>query len=170
MIIAAHVPLYPAQDPGNSSVPAGSFFLSPPFSVVTDSQLLATLHQYPNLILWLSGHRHVNVITPQAGADAQHSFWEVETTSLRDFPQQFRTFDIRRNTDNTISIVATDVDPAVAPGSPAGKSRGYAIGAARVFGAFAFTDASPHVYNDELIKELTPAMQAVIANAGTPMQ
>ena len=58
----------------------------------------ASLHApHPNLILWLSGHRHVNVITPQAGADAQHSFWEVETSSLRDFPQQFRTFDIRRN-------------------------------------------------------------------------
>jgi hypothetical protein len=170
MIIAAHVPLYPGQDPGNSAVPYGNFFLPPPYSVVTDSQLLTTLHQYPNLILWLSGHRHVNVITPQAGSDAQHSFWEVETSSLRDFPQQFRTFDIRRNTDNTISIVATDVDPAVTPGSPAGKSRAYAVGAARVFGSFNFTDTSPHVYNGELVKELTPAMQAVIANVGTPMQ
>jgi metallophosphoesterase (TIGR03768 family) len=169
MIIAAHVPLDPGPDPGNYSVPYGPFFLPSPYSVVTDSQLLTVLQQYPNLILWLSGHRHVNVITPQAGADPQHSFWEVETSSLRDFPQQFRTFDIRRNTDNTISIVATDVDPAVTPSSPAGKSRGYAVGAARVFGCFAFTDTSPRVYNGELIKELTPAMQAVISSCGTPM-
>jgi metallophosphoesterase (TIGR03768 family) len=170
MIIAAHVPLYPGPDVGNNSVPAGSYFLPPPFSVVTDAQLLAKLHQYPNLVLWMSGHRHVSVITPQAGPDAQHSFWEVETPSLRDFPQQFRTFDIRRNTDGTISIVATDVDPAVTPGSPAAKSRGYAIGAARVFGSFSFTDTSPHVYNGELIKELTPTMKTIIGGCGTPMQ
>lgn len=170
MIIAAHVPLNPGKDPGNDGVPSGNFFLPPPSSVVTDSQLLTKLYQYPNLILWVSGHRHVNVITPQAGPDAQHSFWEVETSSLRDFPQQFRTFDIRRNADNTISMVATDVDPAVMPGSPAGKSRGYAVGAARVFGSYAFTDTAPHAYNGELIKELTPAMQMVISNVGTPMQ
>jgi hypothetical protein len=169
MIIAAHVPINPGPDLGNNSVPSGQFFYTP-YSVVTDTQLLSTLYQYPNLILWLSGHRHVNVITPQAGADAQHSFWEVETSSLRDFPQQFRTFDIRRNTDNTISIVATDVDPAATPSSPAGKSRGYAVGAARVFGVLAFTNTSPRVYNGELVKELTPAMQAVIATVGTPMQ
>lgn len=170
MIITAHVPLYPGPDAGNNGVPSGNFFLPPPFSVVTDSQLLAKLHQYPNLILWMSGHRHVGVITPQAGADAQHSFWEVETPSLRDFPQHLRTFDIRRNTDNTISIVATAVDPAVMPGSPAGKSRGYAIGAARVYGDISFTDTSPHVYNGELIKELTPTMKSIISSCGTPMQ
>jgi hypothetical protein len=40
-------------------------------------------------------------------------FWQVETSSLRDFPQQFRTFEILRNNDDTISILATNVDPAV---------------------------------------------------------
>jgi hypothetical protein len=169
MIIAAHVPINPIPDPGNTSVPSGPFFLPPPYSVVTDAQLLTTLHQYPNLILWVAGHRHVSVITPQAGPDPQRSFWEVETPSLRDYPQQFRTFDIRRNTDNTISIVVISADPAVTPDSPAGKSRGYAVGAARVFGLIAFTDTSPHTYNGELIKELTPTMQAVISSCGTPM-
>ena len=40
----------------------------------------------------------------------------METCSLRDSPQQFRTFDIRRNADNTVSILITNVDPAVQPG------------------------------------------------------
>ena len=62
----------------------------------------------------------------------ENAFWEVETSSLRDFPQQFRTFDIRRNSDNNISIIITNVDPAVSEGSTAAKSRGYAIGAARL--------------------------------------
>lgn len=32
---------------------------------------------------------------------------------LRDFPQQFRTFEIVRNSDNTVSILTTGADPAV---------------------------------------------------------
>ena len=51
----------------------------------------------------------------------------METSSLRDFPQQFRTFDLYLNDDDTISIVTLNVDPAVAEGSPAAKSRRYAI-------------------------------------------
>ncbi len=170
MIIAAHVPVNPQADP-NNGVYYGPFFTSD--TVVTDAQLLAILHTYPNLIMWIAGHRHVNVITPQPSPDpANHpeqAFWEVETASLRDFPQQFRTFDIRRNTDNTISIVVTDVDPAATPGSPAGKSRGYAIGAARIYGAIPLTDTTSHAYNFELVKQLTPAMQAVIASCGSPL-
>jgi hypothetical protein len=50
-----------------------------------------------------------------------------ETSSLRDFPQQFRTFEIYLNSDYTISIVTVNVDPAVADGTPAARSRKYAI-------------------------------------------
>jgi len=43
------------------------------------------------------GHRHINAITPQPSKDPTHpelGFWVVETPSLKDFLQQFRTFDI----------------------------------------------------------------------------
>jgi len=173
MIIAAHIPLYPQQtlDPNS-----GNYSLFSSTSVISDLSLLAILHNYPNLILWISGHRHVNVVTPQPSADPinhpEESFWEVETSSLRDFPQEFRTCDIRRNSDNTISIIVTDVDPAVAEGSPAAKSRGYAIGAARIFGATPaiLADTTSHAYNAELVKQLSPEMQAVIANCGSPIE
>jgi hypothetical protein len=140
--------------------------------------LLATLHAYPNLIMWIAGHRHLNVVTAQLydatviGQGPENSFWEVETASLRDFPQQLRAFDIRRNSDNTISILVTDVDPAVAEGSPAAKSRGYAIGAARIFGATPaiLADTTSHAYNAELVKQLSPEMQTKIANYGTPIE
>ena len=140
-----------------------------------DASLIAILHNYPNLILWISGHRHLNIVTAQpydstvAGQGPENSFWEVETASLRDFPQEFRTFDIRRNSDNTISIIITNVDPAVVAGSPAEKSRGYAIGAARVFGSYTLSDTASQAYNAELVKQLTPAMQAIIANYGSPI-
>ena len=97
------------------------------------------------------------------------SFWEVETASLRDFPQQLRIFEIRRNSDNTISIIATSVDPAVRAGSPAAKSRGYAIGIARISGSSSLSDTASHAYNAELVKQLTPQMQAIIANYGSPL-
>ena len=185
MIIAAHVPVYPYDTTQQNM----NTFVSPP-TVVNDAILLAELHNYPNLILWIAGHRHMNTVTPQpynvantyenaANNSPANAFWEVETSSLRDFPQQFRTFDIRRNTDNNISIIITNVDPAVVPGSPAYKSRGYAIGAARVFGgndnvtpAPAIRtggDISSHAYNAELIKVLSTTMQGIISTKGTPL-
>jgi metallophosphoesterase (TIGR03768 family) len=174
MIIAAHIPINPYNSLTDPAQGNFSFFRAPGF---TDASLLAVLHNYPNLILWISGHRHVNVVTPQPYDPAQlaqgpeNSFWEVETASLRDFPQQFRTFDIRRNSDNTISIVITNVDPAVAPGTPAATSRAYAVGAARIFGAndAIRQDTSSQAYNAELVKRLTPQMQAVIVNYGSQL-
>ena len=146
----------------------------PPYNVVTDAMLLATLHNYSNLILWIAGHRHINTVTPQpapAGKGPEFGFWEVETSSLRDFPQQFRTFEIVRNDNNTVSIFVTDVDPAVQepePQSPAAKSRGYAIGANRIAaGAIGLTDTTSHVYNAELIKPL-PAPYTITVNVTGP--
>ena len=118
----------------------------------------------------------MNVVTAQPYNAADHndqperSFWMVETASLRDFPQQFRTFDIRRNNDGTVSIIITNVDPAVSDGSPAAKSRGYAIGAARIFGSAARNDTTSHAYNAELVIQLTPEMQEKIANYGSPIE
>ena len=71
-------------------------------------------------------------------------FWEVETSSLRDFPQQFRTFEIVRNSDDTISIIVTDVDPAVKDGTPAAKSRTYAVAAEQIIK----TDINPNPTKD----------------------
>lgn len=169
MIIAAHVPILP-QNSLTDTTP----FPMWPGPEYTDDYVLNTLHQYPNLILWMAGHRHVNVVTPQPDphGDPTLGFWEVETCSLRDHPQQFRTFDIRRNADNTVSIIITNVDPAVVPDSPAYKSRGYALGAFRIFGATPeiIADTTSHSYNAELIVQLTPVMQSVIAQAGARIQ
>ena len=163
MVIAAHVPIKP-----QSSLTDTAPFPMWPGPEYTEDYVLNTLHQYPNLILWMAGHRHVNVVTPQPdpGGDPTLGFWEVETCSLRDHPQQFRTFDIRRNSDNTVSIIITNVDPAVQGDSPAYKSRGYAIGAARVYLTYPLTDTTSHSYNAELVVQLTPVMQSVISQAG----
>jgi len=174
MVIAAHIPVNPQQTlaPGSENL---ALFAAP--SLVTDQQVLDVVHGFPNVLLWMSGHRHVNVVTPQPfNANAftdqpERSFWEVETASLRDFPQHFRTFDIRRNADNTISIITTNVDPAVSPGSPAANSRDYAVGASRIFNSNtqSITDGTSHAYNAELVLQLTPRMRGVIAGLGSPI-
>ena len=162
MIIAAHIPIGVSKP--------GSFMDWNPASAVTEDALIAKLHTYPNLLAWLSGHRHMNVVTPFPSPDAAHpelGFWEIETASLRDAPQQFRTFQIVRNSDNTVSIVATDVDPAVADGSIAAISRAYGIAAHELFNTpdpYAPTGA----YNATLVKQLSPQMQAVLASLGIP--
>jgi hypothetical protein len=143
-----------------------------PYTIVTDASLLATLHNYSNLILWMAGHRHMNVVTPQpapSGKGPEFGFWEVETPSTRDFPQGFRTFEITRNDNNTVSIRITTVDPAVqGTNSPALTSRGYAIGAYRIAtGAAGLTDTTSHVYNGELIKPLA-APYTVTVNVTGP--
>jgi hypothetical protein len=158
MIIAAHMPIGVGV-PGHY----GGWSVN---SVVTEQALIARLHQYPNLLLWIAGHRHVNDITAFKSPDAARpelGFWQVETSSLKDFPQQFRTFELIRNSDNTISIWATNVDPAVKEGSLAARSRSYAIAAQQIF---KYPIASSH--NAELVKQLSPTMQVKMKNYRTP--
>ena len=91
-----------------------------------------------------SSHKHRHPAAAPAGKGPEFGFWEVETASLRDFPQEFRTFEIVRNDNNTVSIFITNVDPAVqGTGSPAEKSRGYAIGANRIAAGTPPPTASP---------------------------
>ena len=168
MVVACHIPINPQADIGDPT-PSGQFF---PPNYASEVNLIGVLHNYPNLVMVMAGHRHKNVVTPQPSPDPAHpekGFWEVETASLRDFPRQFRTWQILRNSDNTISILTTDVDPMVEPGSLAAKSLGYAVGVFRLFGNGALNDTSSHSFNAELVKTLSPAMQAVIANYGNPL-
>jgi hypothetical protein len=182
MIIAAHIPFNVYKnlvtDPSQvaSSPERMHLFLPTSFSVVNDypassgtpQSLLDILQCYPNLIMWIAGHRHMNTVTPQIyPADPTRSFWEVETSSLRDFPQQFRTFKIYRNDNNTVSIIITNVDPAVSTASPATTSRGNAIATSRITAAVLNNDATSHSINAELVVQLTPVMQTVIAYVGT---
>lgn len=169
MILACHIPIRPQEDLFKTNFTKGFYTSS---DNQTETNLIATLQRYPNLLMVMAGHRHLNVVTAFPSSDPAHpenGFWEVETPSLRDFPQQFRTWEILRNSDNSVSIKTTSVDPVVETNSPAWKSRGYAIGAFRIFGLGTLDDTSAHTYNAELVKQLTPAMQAKIAGCGEPL-
>jgi metallophosphoesterase (TIGR03768 family) len=181
MIICAHIPLHACftEPPDKEGDPWRYLPIwttnSSVDEHVTERELLGMLHEYPNLIAWISGHVHRNAITPQyVEGDLERSFWTIETPSLRDFPQQFRHFEIVRNSDNTISIFVLDVDHAANPepmpegsASPAMTSRHYAIGANQIFHIPVQQgpgiNETTGVYNAQLVKQLTPKMQAVVA-------
>ncbi len=168
MIIAAHIPI--GVELSESGL--GSLMAWDKYAVVSDTTLIAKLHTYPNLLLWIAGHRHLNTVTAFKSPDPKHpelGFWEVETASLREFPQQFRTFEIIRNSDNTVSIFTTNVDPSVKEGSPAATARSYAVAAMQIFNSTVAPMPSGS-YNAELVQQLSPEMQVKIQNSGTPLQ
>jgi hypothetical protein len=65
----------------------------------------------------------------------------------------------------------TDIDPEETINSPAAVSRGYAVGAARIFmiPCTSLTDTNSDAHNAELLKLLTPPMQTKIAGYGGPL-
>jgi hypothetical protein len=172
MIIAAHVPI----DVEVTAPRSEMGWWTDPQNAVSLPELIAELHSHPNLLLWLAGHRHLNTVkafvSPDPVGAPEKGFWQVETPSLRDFPQQFRTFEIGLNSDYSLSIVTTDVDPAVREGTPAATSRRYAIAAAQIVGTVELVASNnptrdPTIrpmpagsYNAELVKPLSPAMKA----------
>ncbi|MCK9313577.1 MAG: TIGR03768 family metallophosphoesterase, partial [Methanocorpusculum sp.] len=98
-------------------------------------ELITELQKYPNLLMWVAGHNHRNTIMPIESPDPAHpeyGFWVVETASLRDFPQQLRTFEITRYSDELVGIKTVCVDVDVKGDTLAEKSRSYSIAAAQM--------------------------------------
>lgn len=185
MIIASHVPIGVTKKGSYMEWFDNSDNPSSIQNAVTLPGLLAELHSHPNLLMWIAGHRHVNVVKAFASDDAtkpERGFWQVETSSLHDFPQQLRTFDIKLNSDYSVSIVTANVDPAVTEGTPAATARKYAVAAMQIVKSPDIsqnnaplidpvtqepngTDPSIHSmptgsYNAELFVQLSPEMKA----------
>lgn len=85
------------------------------------------LLDYPNVVAAVTGHTHHNAIVSHKRKGAKRGFWELNTASHVDYPQQSRLIELMDNRDGTLSIFGTIVDqaaPAKAPkpGSAAGLS------------------------------------------------
>ena len=157
MMIAAHIPIGVEY-----TEPLTRPFMSwSTISPVPEQELIEKLQSYPNLILWVAGHRHRNTITPVQSPDPDQpecGFWVVETASLRDFPQNFRSFEILKNADNSISIVTRNINPIIKEGSFASIARSYAVAAQQIFNGR--TELLPTgSYNGELLVYLSETMQ-----------
>ena len=131
MIIASHIPIGVSAIGSHMEWWMGDVNTKPGFENAVDlAELVEILQGAPNLLLWMAGHRHLNTVKAFPSKDQsrpERGFWQVETSSLRDFPQQFRTFEVYLNSDYTVSIETLNVDVASADGTPAAQSRKYAI-------------------------------------------
>ncbi|MFA7083525.1 MAG: TIGR03768 family metallophosphoesterase [Arcobacteraceae bacterium] len=193
MIIACHIPIavspYATKNAAGEIV--GDTFMdwfkhdtrTPTATIqnaVTLDALIAELHSHPNLLMITAGHRHLNTVKAFVGDTPEQGFWQVETSSLFNFPQQLRLFDISLNSDYTISISVTNVDPAVKEGTPAWTARKYAVATQQIVktnlnkNLIGADPKHPDVedptikpinldigsYNAVLLKKLTPSMEA----------
>lgn len=80
--------------------------------------LRSLLHRFPNAIAWVNGHEHNNAVRgfpAAAGTDPSRGFWEINTASHIDWPQQSRLIEVSwkpgaNRTADSVMIFATTVD------------------------------------------------------------
>jgi metallophosphoesterase (TIGR03767 family) len=74
-------------------------------------EVLTMLLGFPQVVLWVNGHTHINAVIPhkKSGA-AGGGFWELNTASHIDWPQQSRLVEILDNRDGTLSVFGTILD------------------------------------------------------------
>jgi metallophosphoesterase (TIGR03767 family) len=74
--------------------------------------VVALLLANPSVVAWVNGHTHQNQVWAHARPDGSGGFWEINTASHIDFPQQSRLVELVDNHDGTLSIFTTMVDHA----------------------------------------------------------
>lgn len=75
------------------------------------ADVVALLASHRNVLAWVNGHIHRNVITAHPAPD-DRSFWEISTASHVDFPQLARVIELVDNNDGTLSLFTTLVESA----------------------------------------------------------
>ena len=69
--------------------------------------LVNLLQRFPNVLAWVNGHTHRNVITPHRHDTPSRSFWEINTAAHVDYPQHARVIEVADNGDGTLSLFTT---------------------------------------------------------------
>jgi metallophosphoesterase (TIGR03767 family) len=87
---------------------------------VLGDEVRALLLAHPQVVLWVNGHTHVNQVTAHARPPGQPpgGFWELNTASHIDWPQQSRLVEMADNRDGTLSIFGTILDFCAPPADP----------------------------------------------------
>jgi metallophosphoesterase (TIGR03767 family) len=82
---------------------------------VMGDEVEALLLRYPNVVLWVNGHTHVNAVVPHRrpkGSPFAGGFWELNTAAHVDWPEQARMIEVVDNRDGTLSVFGTIIDSA----------------------------------------------------------
>jgi 3',5'-cyclic AMP phosphodiesterase CpdA len=113
VIVVSHQPSWVLQDDNL------------PDDYVTVTQFRATLSE-AHILLHIAGHSHENRLSFWYGSElGAHA--EIQVSSLIDWPQQFRLFELVDNGNGTLSIFTAVVDHQDAPGSLSEDSRRRAL-------------------------------------------
>ncbi|WP_030753242.1 TIGR03767 family metallophosphoesterase [Streptomyces sp. NRRL S-31] len=75
------------------------------------AEVVSVLSAHANVLAWVNGHIHKNVVTPHKAAGGR-SFWEISTASHVDHPQLARVIELTDNKDGTVSLFTTLVESA----------------------------------------------------------
>ncbi|MFB7508200.1 TIGR03767 family metallophosphoesterase, partial [Streptomyces broussonetiae] len=75
------------------------------------AEVLSVLSAHANVLAWVNGHIHENVVTPHQGPDGR-SFWEISTASHIDYPHLARIIELVDNKDGTLSLFTTLIESA----------------------------------------------------------
>ena len=78
----------------------------------------ALLKANPNVITYVAGHTHANRVRFFRGRHG-HGFWQINTASHIDWPEQARLIEIMDNRDGTLSLFGTIIDSAAPVAAPA---------------------------------------------------
>jgi metallophosphoesterase (TIGR03767 family) len=85
--------------------------------------LRSLLLRYPNVVMVVDGHTHHNGVIPHRRPGRTTGFWEVNTASHVDWPQQSRMLEVMDNRDGTLSLFGTILDTAAPIRPPAPGTR-----------------------------------------------
>jgi metallophosphoesterase (TIGR03767 family) len=79
-------------------------------------EVAALVHRFPNVIAWVNGHTHNNIVEPRTDPSGKtQGFWDIGTAAHIDWNCQTRLIDVIDNRNDTLSIYCTMVDHAAPP-------------------------------------------------------
>src|SRR5215207_2878778 len=106
----------PADEPGCDRDPRKSTPLHR--GLAGKKSIRALFAGNPNVIAYVSGHTHANRVDFFKGRRGR-GFWEFNTASHIDWPEQSRTIEVMDNRDGTLSLFGTLLDAAAPAAAPA---------------------------------------------------
>lgn len=96
--------------------------------LLSGDDVVALLHRFGNVVLWLNGHTHTNAIRPRPDpASPGRGFWEVTTCAVVDWPCQTRLVEFAES-GGDLAIICTMADHG-APAAVAGPFSGLDLAA-----------------------------------------
>ncbi len=133
---------------------------------ISEEEFLETTLSYPNIVLHCVGHGHthrVRIHTPE-DADGDGGYFEIETTSLIDFPQQFRFFEMVDNGNGTLSINSAVVDHQGEEGGMSELSRKLTLIDSQTGWDEQGMQGSPETRNIEMIVPIPEGWQGYVSD------